>query len=785
MKTLVMALAIVALAPAARAQDPMPAAGDARAPAAAADTLRRVVPLPGIEVSTTRLTDRAPLARTVLGRAEVEPRNLGLDTPMLLATLPGAYAYSDAGNGIGYSYLWIRGFPQRRISVLIDGVPLNDPESNEVYWIDHPDLLASTAELQLQRGVGSALYGGASVGGSVDLELAPFSETPSSHVALEYGSWDTRRLMIETNSGLLAGGWSFYGRYSRIETDGYRDQSWSRLWSYTFSARRVMGHHSLRVNLFGGPENTHLAYLGVPAANLAGPARADSTGRLFNPLSYPGEQDHFFEPHYEIVHSWSPGPRLAFSQTLFWFDGQGYYDERPATHSPLAGLSLSSLADYRLSPWATTDSTLLPREFYAQDAGGQLVRDSLGRAIVTRFDPIRRRWVGNRHYGWVPRLRLEHAGGALTLGGELRAHQSEHRGEVISGVGLPPGTPADWRYYDYHPRTLSAGVFAREEWQLEPRWLVTADLAWRHQGYEMGGDIFDGIHFKQSYDFALPRLGVTFAPKPGLTAFASWSASGREPAFRDLYDAEGVGSVPLFRIHDTATNTYEDPLIRPEYVSDWEAGFAWRGARAAATVNLFRMDFRDELVYAGQFNTDLGYAILGNAARSVHQGIELAGRAERTLPGDFRAALDGNATLSDDHFVQYREVDGTAPGDTVSYDGKSLGLFPAVLGNLAARLRWRRFTAGLEAQYAGRMYLDNNQDMLASTGPHTVLNASAGWSFPVGAGSRAELTLRVLNLGDTRYAAGGYMDYDAQGDLVPVFVPAATRSWLTQVTVGF
>jgi iron complex outermembrane receptor protein len=137
--------------------------GPARAAAAPdTDTLRRVVPLPEVVVSTTRLDDRAPLARATLAREEIARRNTGQDTPMLLATLPGAYAYSDAGNGIGYSYLSVRGFPQRRISVLVNGVPLNDPESHEVWWIDHPDLMASTGEAQLQRGVGSALYGGAS-----------------------------------------------------------------------------------------------------------------------------------------------------------------------------------------------------------------------------------------------------------------------------------------------------------------------------------------------------------------------------------------------------------------------------------------------------------------------------------------------------------------------------------------------------------------------------------------------------------------------------------------------
>ncbi len=297
--------------------------------------------------------------------------------------------------------------------------------------------------------------------------------------------------------------------------------------------------------------------------------------------------------------------------------------------------------------------------------------------------------------------------------------------------------------------------------------------------------VFDGVRFDQDYDFALPRLGVTFTPGSSTTLFASFAISGREPAFRDLYDAEGAGSVPLYRIRDTATNHYEDPLIRPESVRDWEAGFAWRGARATATVNLFRMDLRDELVYAGQFNTDLGYPILGNAARSVHQGVELAARARQVLPRGLRLDVDANATLSDNHFVEYREAWGPDPGDVVSYDGKTLGLFPAVLGNLAARVGWRDVTAGLEATHAGRMYLDNRQDVLASIGPHTVLNATARWGLAVGEASRAELSLRVSNLLDERYAAGGYMDYDAEGSLVPMFVPAATRGWLTQVSVGF
>jgi iron complex outermembrane receptor protein len=759
-------------------------------PAAADDTLRRIVRLPEVVVSTARASERAPIARSVLTRAEIQATNFGQDTPMVLATLPGAYAYSDAGNGIGYSYLSIRGFPQRRISVTINGVPLNDPESHEVYWIDHPDLLASTTEAQVQRGVGSALYGAASVGGSVNLETGPMSENRESTVLVGYGSYDTKRLMLEMGSGALSGGWNLYGRYSRIETQGYRDQSFTRLWSYAFSARRVLDRQSFRLNLYGGPEETHLAYLGVPAAYLDGAVTGDADrDRRFNPLTYPNERDHFFEPHYELIHAWSPSDAFSFAQTLFWFDGKGYYDEQRAGRS---------LADYRLSPWLTTDSTLAPRDYYQQDGSGNLVQDGSGRFTLERFDLVRRRTVVNRHYGWVPRVRMKHAGGWLTLGGELRAHDGRHFGEVISGTPLPPGTEPDHKYYDYHPRTLAAGLFAREEFALRPSLLATADLGWRHEGYAMRDDHFDGIRFDQPYDFAIPRLGLTWTPRVNASAFVSWALSAREPAFRDLYDAEGAGSVPLYRTVDIVNNVYRDPLIRPEHVNDFELGATWGTATPAAgelssvgaaqeaslSLNLFRMDFRDELVYAGQFNTDLGYPILGNAAKSIHQGVELAAKTARRLEGGVALRLDANATLSDNHFVRYREVYGTAPGDTVSYDGKALGFFPAVLGNLSTRLAWRDWTIGADLRHAGRIFLDNTESVSASIAPRTVLDLIAAVRVSPAA-SNLSFTLRVLNALDTRYATGGYMDYDAVGNLVPQFVPAATRNVLGELRVTF
>jgi len=782
--TAVALLVTLAAAPSLAADEPMPATPD---------TFPRVVTLAPIEVSTTRFTTSSPVARTTLTRDEVRARNWGQDTPMALATLPGAYAYSDAGNGVGYSYLSIRGFPQRRISVLVNGVPLNDPESHEVYWIDHPDLLASTAELTVQRGVGAALYGAAAVGGSVNITTSPFTHAPEQRVTVGYGSFETKRVSVETNSGDLAGGWNLYGRYSRVESFGYREQSWSKLWSYTIAARRVLGRHSLQANLYGGPEETHLAYYGLSPEALA-------QNRRFNPLTYPNERDHFFEPHYELIHHWVPGERLALSQTLFWFDGKGFYDERRLGES---------LAGYRLASWLTADSTLADRTYYAQNPDGSLTQDGSGRFTLLASDLVRRRTVVNRHYGWVPRASWQHAKGTLTVGGELRGHDGRHFGEVKFGSTLPPGTAPDHAYYDYHPQTLSAGLYAREEWTPAPAWIVTADAAWRHQSYSMRRDRFDGLRFEQKYDFFNPRLGVAWRPASAFNAFASWAQTRREPSFRNLYDAEGVGNVPRFARLDPATGEYVDPLIRPERVQDWELGASWSrgwggrlrltdspagatgpregtvpiyaGGSLALSANAFRMDFRDELVDAGQFDTDLGYARVANAARSIHQGLELAGSVEHQIGLLARLRLEANVTLSDNHFVDYVEFDDL--GGASRFDGNAIGLFPATMSHVALRAEAGAAWLGIATESAGRIHLDNSESDERSLDPRTVLHLSAGTRMRV-AGAMVDLSLRVLNAGNHLYSAGGY-GYTWGGARYAEVIPAATRAVMGEVGVRF
>jgi outer membrane receptor protein involved in Fe transport len=245
-----------------------------------------------------------------------------------------------------------------------------------------------------------------------------------------------------------------------------------------------------------------------------------------------------------------------------------------------------------------------------------------------------------------------------------------------------------------------------------------------------------------------------------------------------------VGSVPLYGHIDPAAGIYSDPLVRPEHVNDYELGASWHAGSTSLTASLYHMDFRDELVFAGQYDTDLGYPIIGNAARSVHQGVELAGAASRRFARGAELALDGNLTLADNHFIEYRESYGPTPADQVVYDGKPLGFSPATMANAGARASWKAFSARAEAQYAGRVFVDNTGTDASSVAPHTVWNGALSAAGRV-AGARATLALRGFNLGDLRYATTGYMDFDSHGALVPHVMPAATRSWLLEARVDW
>lgn len=733
---------------------------------------------PLVEVTTTRPEERgSAVAFTRLDEAQVKEKYWAQDVPMLLAETPGVHAYSDAGNGIGYSYVKVRGFSQRRVAVTINGIPLNDPQSHEVYWVDHPDLLTSAKSLQVQRGVGSALYGASAVGGSINLETTGGPAARSLVVETGGGSYGTTRFSLHGESGLLENRYTLSGRYSRIVSEGYREQSWSRLWSYAFSASRFDERMTTRVNLYGGPEELHLAYYAVDRAYLDGRITGDaSQDRRFNPLTWRNETDNFFEPHYELLNDLKLSEKSTFSSSIFYFPGRGYYDDFPYGPIPLASR--------RLPTFFVNDNTLYPASYYADTTGA-------GPYEVVATDLTQRLWAKNKHYGWVPRARFAHAKGELTVGGEWRESTGRRFGELTWGAALPPGTQPNHVMYDYLGRVNVQSVFAQEAFSLRPDLRVTGSLQWRRTRYAIGRDLLNGYDFKLRYTSLNPRLGVNWNVSDPWNVFASYAHVEAEPILTEIYRADDPTAVPLFRVVDPANDRYEDPLIDPETLNDWEAGIGYTKETTRFRATGYWLDFQNEIVPNGQIGP-LGVPITGNAAASTHQGIELEGEWRHRSGFE----VSGNLTLSRNTFDEYREfVDSTTFND---YDGNTIAGFPGRMANLTLGYRRGPARLALSMRDTGVQYLDNSEDnrknpaltavpgyqrkrVEASTVLNGVFTMDLGGAAARGLGARSlTLDVRGFNLTDLRYESAGYVFFE-----VPYFYPSAGRNVFVSLRVEF
>lgn len=683
-----------------------------------------------VEVTATRAREGIdPVSFTNVPSERVRDAHWGQDPAVLLSQIvPGFYATNDQGNGIGYSYFSIRGFGQARTRVMLNGAPLNDAESGELFFIDLADFMATAGDVQVQRGV----FGLSGLGGSVDISTAQPSPTPSLTVHAGAGSYDTRRLSLQWESGLVGGQWAFGARYSKITTDGYRDQSWVEMWNYYFSAARFGEKSRLRAVLFGGPERTHLAYSGVPRAALEGRLTGDvERDRRTNPITFPGEVDNFLQPHYQLVHDyrWSDATRL--SQTVYLFQGDGHYDQFRANRR---------LFEYALP------NVVLP-----------------GGTTLGRSDLVRRRSVDEWDAGWVPTF--THAAGRWTFEaqGEARIHRAHHFGEVTWAQYYPTGVAPNQRYYDYQVAKNTAAAAGEARVEVTPRLSLTGGLQLTHHRYDLSKDRLKGVTLSEDFTFLLPRAGAILRLTPGAHAYAGVARGMREPFFRNLYDPQDYYASPV--------------SLDPEDVWNVEAGVSAQGARWRARGNGYWMKFVNEIVYAGALD-DNGVPIYGNGARSRRLGAEL----DASVTVARGVALDAALSLARNTFTRYREFDWEG-GSTV-YDGNRVAGFPDVMASVAARGEWRGTRGTLLVRHVGSFHLDNTQDADRRNDAYTVADASVTVPLPARWVTRGEgrlgLDLRVNNLFDARYTTFGYVESG-----LPLYIPAAGRNVYGGLTVGF
>jgi iron complex outermembrane recepter protein len=705
--------------------------------------------VPEVTVTTSRASAHSPVTFTNVARDEISERSFGQDMPILFTELPNVTAYSDGGNGIGYSYLRMRGFGQNRVAVQINGTPLNDAGDGEVFWIDLPDLAEDLQDMQVQRGVGSAFYGPAAFGGSINLVTPTpgLNDRPRLRAEGMYGTWNTWRSMVQFQSGRIQNRYGITARFTRLATDGYRFGSWTRLWSYYLSAARFSAAHTTRLVFYGGPEKTHLSYDGATRDQLA----AD---RRYNPLSYPGEIDNFFQPHYELHDEWKLSPVLQFNNSFYLFRGDGYYDQ-----------------------WRENQSV---HTYYFNPA-----------LPDTQINVLRRRNVGETDGGWIPRLSWTHRYGETTIGSEMRLHSAHHEGTILWANIPPAGTDPNYHYYDYGIRKRSFSAYLHNLLNATERMKVLADMQVQSNRYEMAEDKLWGVIWNKTYSSVNPRLGVNYQilqpeldqTKTAAAVYANLSLAQREPTYHDVYDPQDYYSLPISAPNHFQTQPggyeYIGPTLKPEKLLDLEVGTQWQWRMARIGLNYYFMTIRDELVPYGTLD-DLGVPVTGNAERTRHSGVEIVAAISPT----HWLNASGNLALTNHRFIRYQEFDWNT-GVLVSRNGNRLANDPPYVGNLRVEIKPNNYLGvnpwgAISFQAVGRQFIDNTQDGKTTVPAYALMNLDIGLRLTtVPQDLKAvELRLRVSNLFDKKYEAFGFIS-----DPGPVYMVGAPRAYYLTMAV--
>lgn len=694
-----------------------------------------VLPMQSVLVTAAR--NRAETwsgASAVLQQQELQKRHTVQDIPVLLSELPSTTFYSEGGNGLGYTYLNIRGFDQRRIAVMINGVPQNDPEDHMVYWLDFPDLAANLEDVQVQRGAGNLWSGAPAIGGAVNLITTHFSRQRGIGLMAGYGTFNTRKAGLTASSGLIDDRYAIYGRLSKISSDGYRDNSWVDFNSFFLGAARFDKQMTTQINVYGGPVADHLAYYGVAKAALG-----DRTLRRYNPIQRKEEIENFSQPHYELIHEWRLR-QATLHNTIFYIRGEGFFDYDG---------SWAPFSYYRLTPQNGFAVTGDPDTLYAANT------------LIHAF-------VRNDQWGWMPRMQLQHDRGVLTIGAEARWHRSLHYGTLKWGEGLPGGVTPDYRYYSYRGGKTMLSFYGNEIYHLNDRWRILTELTLVHHRYRIHDEKYLDTDFAVPYWFLNPKSGIHFQMTPHWQGYLTVARTSREPRLKNLYDAAeastpvswGAPVLPQFAQKADGNFDFSNPLVKPETMYNMELGGGYQDERFSLMANAYWMSFRNEIVKSGRLDR-FGQPVTGNADQTRHVGVELIARAQLS----HSILASGNVTWSDNQLVRHTQFGDDGP---VVLDGHTIAGFPGLIANARLNYVHGGLTLALAGRHVGSFYTTHFELSSQQVPAATLVDVQLSYRLTRIPGLQAMTwQVHVNNLFDALYAAGG------EGD---EFFPGATRS---------
>jgi iron complex outermembrane receptor protein len=657
-----------------------------------------------VEVRAIRAGEKAPFTRTNLSKKDIGRLNLGQDIPFILNQTPSVVVNSDAGTGVGYTAMRIRGTDATRINVTLNGIPYNDAESMGTFFVNLPDFSSSVNSIQIQRGAGTSSNGASSFGATVSLSTNELNKTSYGEINNTYGSFNTWKNTIKAGTGLIDDHFTMDARLSQITSDGYVDRASSHLQSFYLSGAYIGDRSSLRFNVFSGKEKTYQAWNGVPESLLKTDRTYNSSGTDRPGAPYDNETDNYRQTHYQLFFDHALNNKWHFNTAVFMTRGLGYYENYKGGEA-FNGYGLPDLV-----------------------IDGQ---------TVTATDLVRQKWLDNYFYGQIISTQYKTDQHTLTVGGGWTVYDGNHHGDVTwAKYGFDQGL----RYYDVDAKKSDINAYAKWQFQFSKVLSLFTDVQYRHVQHRMDGFADrPSLFINRKFDFLNPKAGLTYA-KNGWQSYVSYALAQKEPN-RDDFEA-------------SLTNQPSKEMLH-----DFEAGIEKKTSRFQASANLYYMLYKDQLVVTGMIN-DVGAYTRINVPNSYRTGIELQGGYV------FAPWINATANLTFSRnkirsFTEYLDdYDGNwewTGQQNVTHKNTDIAFAPKVVGGASLNLLpVKNLELSLLGKYVGKQYLDNTQNDLRKLNSFYTQDARVILTLRNKIFSEWNIIGQVNNVFDKKYEPNGY-----------------------------
>ena len=682
-------------------------------------------------ITATRAPEKSPTTYKNVSKNEIRDVNLGQDLPFLIETTPSTVVTSDAGAGIGYTSIRIRGTDMTRINVTINGIPLNDPESHGVFWVDMPDFASSVDNIQIQRGVGTSTNGAAAFGASINIQTLKLNPEPYAEINSSAGSFNTFKNNLTFGTGLIKGKFSFDGRVSKITSDGYIDRAFSDLKSFFVSGAYYGEKSILKLNIFSGKEKTYQAWMGVPKDSL-------KTNRTYNPYTYDNETDNYQQDHYQLIYSKEINKNLLLNTALHYTHGKGYYEQYKKNRK---------FKDYLLD-------TLF-----------------IGGDTISRTNLVQQKWLDNDFYGFTYSLNYKKKNTDLILGGAWNKYNGKHFGKVIWAQFASNGS-INHQWYDNTGVKTDFNIFGKINYNLNDKINLYGDVQYRRIYYSIDGDHDDlrDITQEHKFNFLNPKAGLYFDINENHSTYFSFAVSNREPSRSDYRDSD------------------EDHIPTGETLYDYEIGYNFKSLNFAIDANIFYMNYKDQLILTGEIN-NVGNPIMTNVPKSYRAGIELAVGAKilQNLKWDINATFSRNKIKD---FTAYID-NWSPPYKQITEDSGEtyLSFSPDIIaGSIISYKPINNLNISFISKYVSRQYIDNTSNKYRSLDPYFVNNLIINYSFKTRFIKEIGFQLMINNIFNEKYETNAWVYryyYEDKEYMMDGYFPQAGINFLAGVSLRF